>query len=70
MSNLVLYADSCGDMFESELINATENLPPNVKRWISRAIGSEGFQIGPGEYDGRPEGGVCPVVAGAILAGV
>ena len=34
------------------------------------ALRSQWFHIEPGDYDGRPRGGVCPVTAGAILAGV
>ncbi|MBK5233602.1 MAG: hypothetical protein JJE13_11560 [Thermoleophilia bacterium] len=45
-------------------------MPPGPKVWISRALRSGWFHIEPGHYDGRPRGGVCPVTAGAILAGI
>ena len=56
-------------MYEHLLARATHNLPPTPKIWISRALRSGWFNIEPGDYDGRPHLGVCPVVAGAILAG-
>lgn len=57
-------------MFDKQLIQATHGLPPTIRRWVSMAIRSGWFHIEPGDYDGRPRGGVCPVTAGAILAGV
>ena len=56
-------------MYEERLIQATQNMPPATKVWISRALRSGWFDIEPGDYDGRPRGGVCPYTAGAILAG-
>lgn len=46
------------------------NLPSGPKVWIDRALRSGWFKITSGTYDGGPEGGVCPVAAGAILAGI
>ncbi|MCB0857455.1 MAG: hypothetical protein KDB57_04965 [Solirubrobacterales bacterium] len=57
-------------MFEIHLIDATRNLPPRPKVWIYRALRSGWFDIEAGVYDSRPNGGVCPVAAGAILAGI
>ncbi len=57
-------------MLDQHLIQATHNLPPKLRRWVSMALRSGWFHIEPGDYDGRPHGGVCPVTAGAILAGV
>lgn len=52
------------------LWHATVRLPADVRRWVGRAIDSDWFRIQPGAYDGGREAGVCPFVAGAVMAGV
>jgi hypothetical protein len=56
--------------YVTHMIQATHNLPKGPKSWISRALRSGWFKITSGTYDGGPERGVCPVAAGAILAGI
>jgi hypothetical protein len=53
------------------LRRATTALPGSVRSFIGLAIDSDWFRIEPGAYDvGGPSGGVCPFVAGAVMAGV
>ena len=54
----------------TQMIQATHNLPKGPKSWIGRALRSGWFKITSGTYDGGTERGVCPVAAGAILAGI
>lgn len=56
--------------FESELRAATEGLPPTIRVWLTRALRSGWYAIGPGAYDGGDGGRVCPIVAAAKMAGV
>ena len=56
--------------FESELRAATEGLPPTIRVWLTRALRSGWYAIGPGAYGGGDGGRVCPIVAAAKMAGV
>ncbi|MGH8571440.1 MAG: hypothetical protein ACREX8_02540, partial [Gammaproteobacteria bacterium] len=56
--------------FDRELRGAVRRLPPDVAVWTSRAIRSGWFSLAPGVYeDGGPGGAVCPIAAGATMAG-
>lgn len=58
-------------MFIDELRGAALTLPIDVSRWVIRALDSDWFRIEPGAYErGGAGGGVCPIVAGATLAGI
>lgn len=56
--------------FESELRTATEDLPPTIRVWLSRALRSGWYAMGPGTYEDGRSNRVCPIVAAAKMAGV
>ena len=58
------------NQFIEGLREATGRLPRNIQAWVSAAIQSDFFDIRGGVYEDRPSGAVCPVAAGAMLAGV
>lgn len=58
-------------MYVDELRRATLTLHIDVAWWLIHALDSDWFRIEPGAYEhGGPEGGVCPIVAAATMAGI
>ena len=55
--------------FDAGLRLSTRRLPGDLRLWMSRALDSGWFDIGPGDYDGGADGTVCPIAAAAKLAG-